>query len=65
MLDEASEVDMCFSATWAAKEGWISTELRDRIHSQFRRAGLSLDHECFTKEKLLYALYNCRDMDLN
>merc|ERR1719428_436152 len=38
----AISVDMCFSATWAAKEGWISTELRDRIHSQFRRAGLSL-----------------------
>ena len=58
---------MCFSATWAAKEGWISTELRDRIHSQFRRAGLSLDHECFTKEKLLYgttAIMQRRDGDL-
>ena len=58
---------MCFSATWAAKEGWISTELRDRIHSQFRRAGLSLDHECFTKDKLLYgttAIMQRRDGDL-
>ena len=67
MPDGASEVDMCFSATWAAKEGWISTELRDRIHSQFRRAGLSLDHECFTKEKLLYgttAIMQRRDGDL-
>ena len=65
--DETSEVDMCFSATWAAKEGWISTELRDRIHSQFRRAGLSLDHECFTKDKLLYgttAIMQRRDGDL-
>jgi 3-dehydroquinate synthase len=63
----AISVDMCFSATWAAKEGWISTELRDRIHSQFRRAGLSLDHECFTKEKLLYgttAIMQRRDGDL-
>ena len=67
MPDGASEVDMCFSATWAAKEGWISTELRDRIHSQFRRAGLSLDHECFTKDKLLYgttAIMQRRDGDL-
>merc|ERR1719408_276720 len=63
----AISVDMCFSATWAAKEGWISTELRDRVHAQFRRAGLSLHHECFTVEKLHYGtktIMQRRDGDL-
>jgi 3-dehydroquinate synthase len=46
----AISIDMCFSATWAAKEGWISEALRDRVHAQFRRAGLSRHHDCFTPE---------------
>ena len=63
----AISVDMCFSATWAAKEGWISTELRDRVHAQFRRAGLSRYHESFTAEKLHYGtktIMQRRDGDL-
>merc|ERR1712078_839910 len=50
----AISIDMAFSATWAANEGWISEACRDRVHAQFRRAGLSLYHECFSSEKLLY-----------
>merc|ERR1719199_313369 len=50
----AISVDMCFSATLAAQEGHITEAVRDRIHAQFRRAGLSRHHECFTTEKLLY-----------
>jgi 3-dehydroquinate synthase len=63
----AISIDMCFSATWAAKEGWISENLRDRVHAQFRRAGLSLYHECFTTEKLHYGtktILERRDGDL-
>jgi predicted O-methyltransferase YrrM len=58
---------MAFSATWAAKEGWIPESLRDRIHAQFRRAGLSRHHECFTTEKLHYGtktILERRDGDL-
>merc|ERR1712118_271485 len=63
----AISIDMCFSATWAAKEGWISESLRDRVHAQFRRAGLSLYHDCFTTEKLHYGtktILERRDGDL-
>merc|ERR1719463_319442 len=63
----AISIDMCFSATWAANEGWITEALRDRVHAQFRRAGLSLYHECFTSEKLLYGtktIMERRDGDL-
>jgi len=63
----AISVDMCFSATWAAKEGWISTELRDRIHAHFRRVGLSLMHPAFTVDQLHYgttAIMQRRDGDL-
>merc|ERR550537_809848 len=63
----AISIDMAFSATWAANEGWISEALRDRVHAQFRRAGLSLYHECFTSEKLLYGtktIMERRDGDL-
>merc|ERR1719352_807873 len=63
----AISVDMAFSATWAAQEGWISEALRDRVHAQFRRAGLSLYHECFTTEKLHYGtktILERRDGDL-
>merc|ERR1712078_66826 len=63
----AISIDMCFSATWAAKEGWISENLRDRVHAQFRRAGLSLYHDCFTTEKLHYGtktIMERRDGDL-
>jgi predicted O-methyltransferase YrrM len=58
---------MCFSATWAAKEGWISEELRDRIHGIFRKAGLSLYHPSFTVDKLHYGtttILQRRDGDL-
>jgi len=58
---------MCFSATWAAKEGWISEAVRDRVHAQFRRAGLSLHHDSFTTEKLHYGtktILERRDGDL-
>merc|ERR1719331_3737839 len=63
----AISIDMCFSATWAAQEGWISESLRDRVHAQFRRAGLSLHHDCFTNEKLKYGtktILERRDGDL-
>jgi len=63
----AISVDMAFSATWAANEGWISESLRDRVHAQFRRAGLSRHHECFTTEKLHYGtktILERRDGDL-
>merc|ERR1719281_2090089 len=63
----AISIDMCFSATWAANEGWITEALRDRVHAQFRRAGLSLYHECFSSEKLLYGtktILERRDGDL-
>merc|ERR1711871_1534830 len=63
----AISIDMCFSATLAAKEGYISESLRDRIHAQFRRAGLSRHHDCFTTEKLHYGtktILERRDGDL-
>jgi len=63
----AIAIDMCFSASWAANEGWISEELRDRVHALFRRAGLSLHHDCFTTEKLHYGtktIMERRDGDL-
>merc|ERR1719191_711781 len=50
----AIAIDMSFSATWAAKEGWISEELRDRVHGIFRKAGLSLYHPSFTVQQLHY-----------
>merc|ERR1712078_391599 len=63
----AISIDMAFSATWAATLGYISESLRDRIHAQFRRAGLSRHHECFTTEKLHYGtktILERRDGDL-
>merc|ERR1719238_2460391 len=63
----AISIDMAFSATWAANEGWIPEALRDRIHAQFRRAGLSRHHECFTTERLHYGtktILERRDGDL-
>jgi len=48
----AISVDMCFSMTWAAKEGWVSEALRDRVHALFRRCELSLFHPWFTTESL-------------
>lgn len=63
----AIAVDMSFSATWAAKEGWISEELRDRVHGIFKKAGLSLYHPSFTVEKLHYGtatILQRRDGDL-
>jgi demethyl-4-deoxygadusol synthase len=40
----AVNVDMAFSATVAAKRGYITTKDRDRILSLMSRIGLSLDH---------------------
>jgi len=63
----AISIDMAFSATWAAELGYITEALRDRVHAQFRRAGLSLYHECFTTEKLHYGtktILERRDGDL-
>jgi len=63
----AISTDMCFSATWAAQEGWIDVELRDRVHNMFAKAGLSLYHPCFTADKLHYgtkAILQRRDGDL-
>jgi len=63
----AISIDMAFSATWAAQLGYISESLRDRVHAQFRRAGLSRHHECFTAEKLHYGtttILQRRDGDL-
>merc|ERR1712137_1468989 len=63
----AIAIDMSFSATWAAKEGWISEELRDRVHGIFRKIGLSLYHPSFTVAKLHYGtttILQRRDGDL-
>jgi len=63
----AIAIDMSFSATWAAKEGWISEELRDRVHGIFRKAGLSLYHPSFTVQQLHYGtttILQRRDGDL-
>merc|ERR1719159_226329 len=63
----AISIDMAFSATLAAQEGYISESLRDRVHAQFRRAGLSRHHDCFTTEKLHYGtktILERRDGDL-
>jgi len=51
----------------AAKEGWISDSLRDRLHSIFRKAGLSLYHPSFTVQNLHYGtttILQRRDGDL-
>jgi len=63
----AISIDMAFSATWAAKEGWISEALRDRVHGIFRKAGLSLYHPSFNVQKLHYGtttILQRRDGDL-
>merc|ERR1719446_893794 len=63
----AIAIDMSFSAPWAAKEGWISEELRDRVHGIFRKAGLSLYHPSFTVQQLHYGtttILQRRDGDL-
>merc|ERR1719316_1042084 len=63
----AISIDMCFSATWAAQEGWISEEVRDRILNIFHNAGLSLYHPSFSIEKLHYGtdtIMQRRDGDL-
>jgi len=63
----AIAIDMTFSATWAAKEGWISESLRDRVHGIFRKAGLSLYHPSFNVQKLHYGtttILERRDGDL-
>jgi 3-dehydroquinate synthase len=63
----AIAIDMSFSATWAAKEGWISESVRDRVHGIFRKAGLSLYHPSFNVQKLHYgttAILQRRDGDL-
>jgi len=63
----AIAIDMSFSATWAAKEGWISESLRDRVHANFRNLGLSLYHPSFTIDKLHYgttSILQRRDGDL-
>jgi len=63
----AIAIDMSFSATWAAKEGWISASLRDRVHGIFHKAGLSLFHPSFTVQKLHYGtttILQRRDGDL-
>lgn len=63
----AIAIDMCFSATWAAKEGWIPDSLRDRVHGIFRKAGLSLYHHSFTVQNLHYGtttILQRRDGDL-
>jgi len=63
----AIAIDMTFSATWAAKEGWISEELRDKVHAIFRKIGLSLYHPSFTVAKLHYGtetILQRRDGDL-
>merc|ERR1712070_828986 len=56
-----------FSATWAANEGWISEEVRDRVLNIFHNAGLSLYHPSFSVEKLHYGtdtIMQRRDGDL-
>jgi demethyl-4-deoxygadusol synthase len=46
----AVNIDMAFSATLAAKRGYISTEERDRILGVMSDIGLSLDHPLFDTE---------------
>jgi len=63
----AVAIDMGFTVTWAAKEGWISESLRDRVHACLWGAGLSLYHPSFSVEKLHYgtsAIFQRRDGDL-
>jgi len=63
----AISTDMCFSATWAAQEGWISEDVRDRVHNIFAKCGLTRFHPCFTAAKLHYgtkAILQRRDGDL-
>jgi predicted O-methyltransferase YrrM len=63
----AISIDMSFSATWAAKEGWITEALRDTVHGAFTKAGLSLSHPSFTVQKLHYGtttILQRRDGDL-
>ena len=48
----AIAIDMCFSMTWAAKEGCITEELRDRVPDLFLQCGLSWYHPSFTPDRL-------------
>lgn len=64
---QAVAIDMAFSMTWAAREGWITDEARDRFHGVLRKCGLSLDHPVFTLDRLLYGtttILERRDGDL-
>jgi len=64
---QAIAIDMAFSMTWAAREGWITDAARDRFHNVLRKCGLSLDHAAFTPDKLLYGtstILERRDGDL-
>jgi 3-dehydroquinate synthase len=60
-------IDMAFSMTWAAREGWITDAARDRFHNVLRKCGLSLNHPVFTSDRLLYGtttILERRDGDL-
>jgi 3-dehydroquinate synthase len=46
----AVNIDMAFSATIAAKRGYITNNDRDRILSLMSRIGLTLDHPLFDEE---------------
>jgi demethyl-4-deoxygadusol synthase len=46
----AVNIDMAFSATIAAKRGYITTDERDRILGVMSRIGLALDHPLFDEE---------------
>jgi len=64
---QAIAIDMAFSMTWAAREGWITEAARDRFHNVLKKSGLSLDHPAFTKDRLLYGtttILERRDGDL-
>jgi len=64
---QAVAIDMAFSMTWAAREGWITEAARDRFHNVLKKCGLSLDHPVFTSDRLLYGtstILERRDGDL-
>jgi len=64
---QAVAIDMAFSMTWAAREGWITDAARDRFHGVLRKCGLSLDHPAFTLDRLIYGtttILERRDGDL-
>lgn len=49
---QSVNIDMALSATLAARRGYITPEMRDRIHQTMNRIGLALDHPLLEIELL-------------